>query len=185
MPPMMKYPEGMPCWAPGAADYLASILTGDEIAWEWGGGQSTAWLVDKVHHLCTMEHDPKWAWKIEDMVGEERTDFCLYLVPFESGEYIDLVEIAKPTPNLWLIDGYKRIDCLELVLRKRNYGDIVVLDDALDYAEHLLVVENDIHRFAMPHPHAGLPITSPKHKIWRNTVRTHAPATKETFVWRV
>lgn len=178
-----------PQWAPGAADYLASILTGKEIGWEWGGGASSVWLAPKVQHLTVIEHVEKWA---DFVIQRTETQKCtVHLHNHMTPHYLDVVELAKPQPNLWLIDGMNRIDCLELVLRKMTaYGDILVLDDALDYAEHLLELELDFSggsfdRFAMPHPHAGIPCVSRQSKIDRNTVRTHAPKTKETWIWQV
>lgn len=179
---MNSYPEGLPCWAPGAADYLASILTGDEIGWEWGGGASSLWLEPKVKMLHVMESDSKWA----DFVTQSTPfDKCrIHVRDFHNPDYLDDVELVNPKPNLWLIDGYRRIDCLKIVERLAHSGDIVVCDDALDYAEYLLSFQSlDIHRFAMPHPQAGEKITNPKHKVWCNTVRTHAPQTKETWIW--
>ena len=183
---MNDYPEGLPCWAPGAADFLASILTGDEVAVEWGGGQSTAWLAPKVFHLHTVEHDIEWVRRIANMTSEF-DNVTMHHHPFEDPFYVEVLHEMNPAPvrHVWLIDGYRRIDCLDYALRKADEGDIVVCDDALDYAEHLLYKVEFIHRFDMPHPHAGLPCVSAKNTRDRNTVRTHAPATKETWVWRV
>lgn len=184
---MIDYPEGEPCWAPGAADYLASILTGDEVALEWGGGASSVWLADRVKVLNTVENDLKWAQWVREKAARSKVNI-LYIKNIQSEFYVD--PFAEPEfglghINLWLIDGFRRIDCLELVERKVRSGDIVVADDALDYAEHLLSYQSlDIHRFAMPHPHAGIPCQSRRNKLDRNTVRTHAPETKETWIWR-
>lgn len=182
---MNSYPEGMPCWAPGAADYLASILTGDEIAWEWGGGASSVWLAPQVTELVVMESDQKWERYIYEHRDESTWNGLVIVRPWDGPEYVQaaLERPVGPMPDLWLIDGYKRIDCLELVERQVKEGDIVVLDDALDYCEHLLIVENDIKRFAMPHRLAGKPMT--KSTPYRNTVRTHHAATKETWIWQV
>ena len=183
---MMDYPEGLPCWAPGAADYLARILTGEEIAIEWGGGASSLWLAPKVAYLHTIEHSADWAERI--MAGLTGIDnFELHSHPYLSEDYVDCVDEIDYAglPTLWLIDGYRRIDCLERVKSKATLGDIVVMDDALDYAAHLLEHHKIEARFSRPHPHAGLPCNSAKNTRDRNTVRTHAPKTKETWIWQV
>lgn len=180
---MDNYPIDMPCWAPGAADYLASILKGTEDGWEWGGGASSIWLAWQVDSLTVMETDAKWAHKI--LIGAGEAVCQVWTKDFNDPEYLALALTAKPRPNLWLIDGYRRIDCLRLVESNAKTGDLVVCDDALDYAEHILSFRSvDVHRFDMPHPHAGEKLTSPKHKVWRNSVRTYAPNTKETWIWR-
>lgn len=183
---MRTYPEGLPCWAPGAAAHLASILTGFEIAIEWGGGQSSPWLVGKVRHLHTIEHSADWAEKIRNWVGNAY-NFTLHSHPYLSDDYVDCVDEIDYAglPTLWLIDGYRRIDCLERVLSKATPDDIIVCDDALDYATGMKGAGRDIHSFEMPHPHAGLPCVSVKNTRDRNTVRKTAPATKETWIWVV
>lgn len=182
---MKDYPEGLPCWAPGAADYLARILTGEEIAVEWGGGASSIWLAPKVKWLHTIEHSADWAERIiAGIAGIEH--FTLHSHPYLDDAYVECVDEFDYAglPTLWLIDGYRRIDCLEKAKSKATPGDILVCDDARDYAAHVRAGQL-VHTFAMPHPHAGLPCTSAKNTRDRNTVRTHAPKTKETWIWRV
>jgi hypothetical protein len=185
---LIDYPPGLPCWAPGAADYLESILTGEENAVEWGGGASTVWLATKVKRILVIEHDPKWVVWIEDRVSSDVVTVACY--PYKSKGYIEAVAIVclmstcykTDKINLWLIDGYRRIDCLALVEKQVRPGDIVVLDDALDYAEHLLDGPWKIKRFAQPHPHTGIPINHKKYGHLRNTVRKVHADTKETWV---
>jgi hypothetical protein len=177
------YPEGMPCWAPGAADYLASILTGKENAWEWGGGQSTVWLQDKVRHIDVVETLAKWRKWIKERTSSLRVSVLRREILYPNYPTANLYM----GPMLFLIDGYRRIDCLEFVKRYAQDGNIVVLDDALDYAEHLLDGPHKIRRFAQPHPHAGIPINHKKYGHLRNTVRKVHADTKETWVihWTV
>lgn len=178
---MIDYPEGMPCWAPGAADHLAELLTGKEMAWEWGGGASTVWLSPKVQHIDVVETDPAWGKRIKDRTTAEKVTVRLHGM----NDPAYLQPNLYMAPMLWLIDGYRRIDCLAVVEKRAQEGDIVVLDDALDYAEHLLdkVEFGLIQRFAQPHPHAGIPINHTKYGHLRNTVRKVHADTKETWVW--
>lgn len=170
-----------PLWAPGAADYLASLLTGDEVGFEWGGGASSIWLAPQIKRLMVMETDPTWA----DVVMNGTGDNCgVWVRDFNDPDYIYRGRECLPRPNLWLIDGYRRIDCLAAVEMRAQEGDIVVLDDAIDYAEHKLGA-HVIDRFAQPHPHAGIPINHKKYGHLRNTVRQVHADTKETWIWQV
>lgn len=181
----IDYPEGMPRWAPGAADHLASLLTGKEITVEWGGGWSSVWLADKVCRLHVIEHDPKWVKFIEKRT--DRSKVKTWLRSWEIKGYVEIMEHAGSMigrPDLWLIDGFRRIDCLAVVEQRVKPGNIVVLDDALDYAEHLLGSKHEITRFAVPHPNAGTKLNLSRHKVWRNSVRTHHAETKETWIVR-
>lgn len=179
---MIDYPEGLPCWAPGAADRLAEMLTGDEVGLEWGGGASSVWLAQQVQHLHVIEHDPKWVDWIRARVHGSRV--MVHEAPWQGAYYVEVPRLIAPRPSLWLIDGFRRIDCLIEVRKMARSGDIVVLDDALDYGAALMDAV-PIERFQMPHPYAGTPITSPKHKEWRNTELKAHPLTKETWLWQV
>lgn len=183
---MNDYPEGMPCWAPGAAPYLARKLTGEEVAFEWGGGASSIWLAPKIRYLYVMETSLEWAERIIE--GTEGKHCGVWVREFESGDYLlkaQHVASGSEPPTMWLIDGFRRIDCLALVRELVSPGDLVVLDDALDYAEDVLTGHWTIERFAMEHPHAGKLCKSAYNDRLRNTVRTHAPETKETWVIQV
>jgi hypothetical protein len=183
---MMTYPPGLPCWAPGAVECLASDPPDEGVAVEWGGGASSVWLAPQVTWLHVIEHDPMWIDKIKFGLADE-DNFTVHEYSYLDPAYVDCVDEFDYAglPTLWLIDGYRRIDCLAKVMEKRTEGDIVVMDDALDYAEHLLKHwRGKIERFAMPHPYAGTPIDQARHKKQRNTVRTHHAMTKETWIWR-
>jgi hypothetical protein len=181
---MIDYPEGLPCWAPGAADYLASMLSGKEVAVEWGGGASSVWLAPKVFRLHVVEHDLDWIERIA-AATDQFNNVTIHRHPFTDPFYVNVLANMEraPVPHVWLIDGFKRIDCLAYVLERAQADDIVVCDDSADYLDGK--DPDYAETFSQPHPHAGLPITSPKHKVWRNTLLTHHHATKDTTIWRV
>ncbi len=178
---MIDYPKGMPCWAPGAAIFLDTLLSKDMVAREWGGGQSTVWLAERVKFVSVIEDSLKWASWIEQRTVRDTVQVLV------RDPYVPDYTQCGPDFNLYLIDGYNRIDCMEKVQQIALRGDIVVCDDALDYAEHMLPLmgEGEIHRFAQPHPHAGIPINHKKYGHLRNTVRKVHADTKETWIWQV
>jgi hypothetical protein len=179
---VIEYPEGMPCWAPGAADYLEGKLQPYHNVWEWGGGASSRWLAERVRRLKVIETDGEWAEKIFDATKglECLTEVCV--IEMNDTKYLEVPKIALGSPDVWLIDGFRRIDCLAQLEKFATHDCIVVLDDALDYAEHLLDGPHKIRRFAQPHPHAGIPINHKKYGHLRNTVRKVHADTKETWV---
>ncbi len=172
-----------PHWAPGAAEYLASQISKDARCLEWGGGMSTPWLGSLVPDgsVLTIEDDTDWTeriWKMTDSM----LHCCVLNVSRYSSQY------ATPVPHLpdfdvYLIDGYQRIKCLEQAIEVSTPGNLLVLDDALDYV-------GDWHPpsvkvFSMPHPYAGKKVTK---NLWGNTylkVGDLHHEMKETWVWRV
>ena len=135
---MKPYPPGLPCWAPGAADYLASMLAGTEIVFEWGSGASSMWLAPQVLRLHVVEHDSGWAHKVAEQCAEFG-NVNVHLRPFSDPLYVNaLANLERaPQPHVWLIDGYQRIKCLAYVLERAEFDDIIACDDALDYWERV------------------------------------------------
>lgn len=153
-------------------------MTGDEVGHEWGGGVSSVWLAPKVRFLNVIEHVEEWRRFIMDRVSPDRVHVWM-----RSWREPDYVALHSDFPiDLWLIDGYRRIDCLAVVEKCAKGGDIVVCDDAADY-----LVNKPAHAktFSIPHPYAGIPINHRKYGHIRNTTLKVHHATKDTVIWRV
>ncbi len=167
----------VPYWAPGAWQYLETLLSKDDYCFEWGGGQSTKWMADRVGFILTVENRPEWAERILKMT-KDCTNCQVILASRLSARYVNAVDLMSGLFNVYLIDGYQRINCLEKTLELCKAGDIIVLDDALDYAadmEFLATIES----FRMPHPSAWLPI--PKSNHGNTKLKVHAEF-KETWI---
>jgi hypothetical protein len=178
---MIDYPECLPCWAPGAANYLESILTGEEVGFEWGGGASSIWLAPKIRRLMVMETDHEWA---DNILNQSmRKNLGLWVRDFDHQDYLGLARTCRPRPNLWLIDGYRRIECFEEVLDIAKPGDIIVCDDSADYLDGRAPAH--AKTFSQPHPHAGIKINHKKYGHLKNSLLKVHHATKDTTVWEV
>jgi hypothetical protein len=176
---MIDYPEGLPCWAPGAADYLESILEGNEVGFEWGGGASSIWLAPKIRRLMVVETSVEWA---DWILSFTNKNIGVWVRDFKDLGYLGLARTCWPRPNLWLIDGYKRIECFEEVLDLAKPGDIIVCDDSADYLDGRAPAH--AKTFSQPHPHAGIPINHKKYgKLGNSLLKVHH-ATKDTTIWR-
>ncbi len=168
-----------PNWAPGSWEYLEKILPEDAICFEWGGGQSTKWLLDRVPEgfVFTVDHDVEWIDRINTLTDfDER--LSIMRADKDSPAYVAALTRINRRPNVYLIDGYQRPECLALMLETAFSDDIIVCDDALDYCDHLPSLEQ-ITRFWMPHPCKGTPYNKNFHRQGMH------PDTKETWIWRV
>lgn len=169
-----------PCWAPGSWDYLASILPDDAQCFEWGGGISTLWLARRAARVVTVESDPIWFKRIRDMTVGMPHVWLVHLLR-EARLYVDEVD-AAPDSNVFLIDGYRRIECLDKALEVIDPGGILVLDDALDYVGDWKPPGVEV--FSMPHPYAGKKV---ERNPWGNTLLKVGDLhheTKETWIWQ-
>ncbi len=172
-----------PHWAPGAAEYLASQIRKDDHCFEWGGGMSTPWLCSLVPdgRVLTVEDDPVWIKRILEMT-EDAGNFGLFEVGRGSRFYVDAVDGIN-TVDVFLIDGYRRIECLDKALERIGPRGILVLDDALDYVGDWKLPGVEV--FSMPHPLAGKKV---ERHPWGNTLLKVGDLhheTKETWIWKV
>ncbi len=172
-----------PHWAPGAAEYLANQIRKDDHCFEWGGGMSTQWLCELVPDggVITVEDDPVWIERIMEMT-EDAGNFGLFKVSRDSRLYVDEVDRHRPL-SVYLIDGYRRIECLDKALEVIGPGGILVLDDALDYVGDWK--PPGVVKFSMPHPYAGKRV---ERNQWGNTLLKVGDLhhdTKETWIWKV
>jgi predicted O-methyltransferase YrrM len=179
--------KGKPCWAPGAAEYLESLLTGEEVAFEWGSGESTRWLASRVREVVSVETDQEWFERVTGWLKDQPHVEVIH-THIRSTNYLNNIKLRskfrKETDRVvWLIDGYRRIDCLELVEKLVRPGDIVVCDDSADYLDGR--APSHAKTFSQPHPHAGIPINHAKYGALRNTLLKVHHDTKDTTIWRV
>jgi hypothetical protein len=183
----------VPNWAPGAAEHLASLLSLDDVCFEWGGGQSTAWLAKQVPNglVVTVEHSLEWLKRTVELTSE-LTNCHMVWSPKTKRRYVNAVDMV--TPTVFLIDGYLRPECLKKVLEIAEPGNIIVLDDALDYTEvdRRVVMSTFLTREEMPHdlspprPPMGEAHRMPHpHRGQKNMFGIRSPDFKETWVWKV
>ena len=145
---------------------------------------STPWLGQLVSdgRVLTIEDDSDWMERILKMT-KDMNHCALLNVGRDSQSYTHPVEHLHDL-DVYLIDGYQRIACLDKALGIVKTGNILVLDDALDYV-------GDWHPpavkvFSMPHPYKGKRLS--RDNLWGNTLLKKGDLhheTKETWVWRV
>ena len=173
-----------PNWAPGADEYLSGLMWDDDVCFEWGSGQSTAWLAKRcpVGKVYTVEHDQKWINRTA-LACRKFQNVRIIKKAKDSAAYVNVANGIATRPTVWLIDGYQRPLCLKLVMYLAQTNDIVVCDDALDYVdlvEDLRLGEGGkYHTFSMEHPCKGTDYHKDFHR------KGPHPDTKETWIWKV
>jgi hypothetical protein len=170
--------DPFPNWAEGAAEHLAKWLRRDAIVVEWGAGASTLWLSDRVPDgfVVAAEHTSHW-FEMVRRTGRYRHNIGLMKVPEVGMTYTQApLRTCSDRQTVYIIDGLFRPDCFELAYAYAESGDIIVMDDALDYMVDILTEGMDgMVIFRDPHPYAGTP---------RRDGTPH-PEFKETWIWGV
>ena len=177
----MKFdPENfLPNWVPGAATYLHANMSPNAIVVEWGAGASTIWLAKQVPNgfVVAAEHTKEWFDKVWKH-AQYHTNIGLMKVPEVGLTYSQApLRTCSDRQTVYIIDGLFRPRCFELAYGVADEGDIIVMDDALDYMTEFAEVEGmkDWESFKEPHPYAGTPKKD----------GTPHPDTKETWIWVV
>lgn len=117
-----------PWWNYDAIDFVDGHLRPDERVFEYGGGASTLWLIDKGCAVTTIEHDPAWY----ESLAAVAPDTVRFVAADESfDEYVATVS-AEPDNSLDLviIDGRERVRCGLSAAPKVKPGGMLLLDDS-------------------------------------------------------
>lgn len=151
--------EELPWLSFRAVEFLKKNIHPDMIAFEYGGGGSTAFFNGRVKKLVTVEHDEKWfAWLqdyLKDKLRSEWTPRFIaaapgdLFVPADASEplhfasndepskgknYRDYVNAILDYPENYfdviLIDGRARTSCVAVSFSRLKPGGILVLDNA-------------------------------------------------------
>ncbi len=135
--------QGLPWLAWPCIRFLAERLGSGSRVFEWGGGGSTLFFLDRGCHVTTVESSRDWSDKIRQQILP-RTGACsrFDLRTIEAGRdspesieaYVEAVLRGRPW-DLILIDGLEedylsRLRCVELAPTALRHGGTIVLDDA-------------------------------------------------------
>lgn len=141
-----------------AINFLERILTINSKVFEFGSGGSTLFLVSRVKHLVSVEHDPEWYAQISDLLQntpKERYEYLLmppYVTDSVCSDYTDPLGYCSSDENyrnsnfrnyclsierypdghfdLVIIDGRARPSCIYHALRKITPGGYLLLDNS-------------------------------------------------------
>jgi len=134
----------MPWLTAGALYLLNDWLRPTDVGFEWGSGQSTAWLAAKSGHVTSVEHDAAWhgivTGKLRQQNVSQKVDYRL--VPSQSNEfdepasdaYCDQIDPFPSNHFDWiLVDGLLRAPCFERAISRVKPGGLLILDNANRY----------------------------------------------------
>jgi hypothetical protein len=142
-----------------AIDLLKSTLKRSDTVFEFGGGGSTLFFVDRVAEVVTVEHDADWSKALEEhMKGEQGARWEGHHVPPANGAVVSGSDPSEPLHyastdeasagrnyedyasridrypdgyfDVVLIDGRARTSCLHHAVPKLRSGGTLVLDNA-------------------------------------------------------
>ncbi|MBS1937778.1 MAG: hypothetical protein JSS84_08230 [Bacteroidetes bacterium] len=141
-----------------AMEALDRLLNRTDRVFEYGGGGSTLFWLDRVAEVVTVEHDALWYAALENRLQQEGGRWTGFLVPATPGtlvpdpdpadpahfasadeasqgsNYRDYVQTIDRFPDghfdVLMIDGRARTSCLAHATPKLKHGGLLVLDNA-------------------------------------------------------
>jgi predicted O-methyltransferase YrrM len=118
-------------WLPfRLVDELDSRLRPGMRVFEYGGGGSTLWFLDRALDVVTAEHDIAWSHILEENVASP--SWKLLVHPLDDGgtAYVDSIS-AYPEGHfdLVVVDGRCRARCVAAALTRIRPGGMLVVDD--------------------------------------------------------
>lgn len=122
---------GLPWWNVAATRAVEEHLTVRRNArvFEYGAGASTAWLARRAGTVISVEHHLEWHRLISPMVnGFANTR--LWQRNLAGTDYVSAIDEADGQFDLIVIDGRRRIDCLQHAIPHLADGGIILFDDS-------------------------------------------------------
>ncbi len=126
--------EPIPWWTYAAIHFVERQLRGDELVFEYGSGQSTKWLAQRVGAVHSVEHDPTWAQRLaadlpSNVTLLERRCSGDGLIAGPDDEYVAAIRGA-PAPDVVVVDGRARLSCVDAACSLATGNELILLDDA-------------------------------------------------------
>jgi hypothetical protein len=111
-------------------DELGSVVRSGSQVFEYGGGGSTLWFLDRGAVVVTVEHDHEWAAVLEQSIGSGNWTLLRPTIVDGYAEYAGAISFY---PDNWfdvvVIDGRARRRCVARALTKIKPGGLLLVDD--------------------------------------------------------
>jgi hypothetical protein len=124
---------------PDALRFLECWLEPTDVGFQWGSGDGTLWLAERVQHLTCIEHDPARADKIQAQLQAEGLDGRVSYHLESHGNarenldasYVRMIDNARGhSLDLSLVGGTLASACCLASILKLKSGGLLVLENA-------------------------------------------------------
>jgi predicted O-methyltransferase YrrM len=126
-----------PWLTPDSIKILRSILTKDDIGFEFGSGRSTIWFSNLLGKLTSVEDNKDWYNIVNNNLSKQKISNINYLFcsSQKNGDQLsDYEQVIKALPDesidFILVDGTHRASISNLSISKLKMGGVYVLDNA-------------------------------------------------------
>jgi hypothetical protein len=131
-----------PWISPGAVRFCDTHLTSSQAGLEWGSGRSTRWYGKRLGTLLSIESNPYWHAKVNQMIRRLPNVECRY-IPLDHPpdqptkpdydplpKYVAVAnKFADNSLDFVVVDGHYRQACIKQALPKLKPGGLLLVDD--------------------------------------------------------
>lgn len=124
----------IPWLSHGAVRYLDQHLDRRGVGFEFGSGNSTAWLAQRLGILTSVEHDPEWYARVRGRLADFPNAHVALrsLEGDECSPYVaEALKVVNRSLSFALVDGVLREPCVVALLPKMAPGGLFAVDDTL------------------------------------------------------
>lgn len=111
-------------------DELAEVVGPGSRVFEFGGGGSTLWFLDRGCEVVTVEHVPAWSERLAGLVASDRWQLLDRGADDGYDAYVAAIEdYPEDTFDVVVVDGRERVRCAHAALSRVRPGGWLVVDD--------------------------------------------------------
>lgn len=120
-----------PWWNVAATRKVAEFLAAraDARVFEYGSGASTAWLSKRASEVISVEHHAGWHEALGKLIAD-RANVRLWHRDLAGDAYVHAIAEAGGQFDLIVVDGRRRVECLNAALPYLKPDGIVLFDDS-------------------------------------------------------
>lgn len=108
--------------------FIEERLSSDQSLFEYGSGHSTLWFSNRVKQVTAVESDQSWFEIVNKSLSKNAT--LLYRDLSKGQEYEAAVQESAENYDIIIVDGSKRMECIEQALTKLTDRGVLILDDS-------------------------------------------------------
>jgi len=111
-------------------DELAAVIGPGSRVFEYGGGGSTLWFLDRGAEVVTVEHHEGWANQLEEAISSPDWTLLRRSADDNYAAYVAAIdEQPDASLDLVVVDGRERVRCAARATVKVRPGGLLLVDD--------------------------------------------------------
>ncbi len=123
--------EGRPWMCDPAVEQLEKLVFPGARILEWGSGGSSIFFAERGADVICIEHDRSWTRLVRSELGRRRLSERVTIKHIDLiADYVGIIDRLDGGFDLVVVDGRRRVECVEKARNRVVAGGWLVLDDS-------------------------------------------------------